>query len=219
MIRVGAIVSSAALAAVGLTVVGVPAAGAAAPLPATGEIACQFSSGFVKIKPGLIASDTNGPGKVTISGQLAACSNGEGGAAPGHIIGGKVTGSFTVTETTCNGEVFDDEFALAYTVKWKVAPGFPKPANTVVEPKSSSFSGSLDSEGFHGFKLSLPGLGRDQGGTVSGSFNNTDAQVLTMQSAASTATACTPKTKGLKGSGGLKKVVIETDSTLELVNH
>ena len=221
MFRVGAIVSSAALAALGLTAVGVPAADAVPtpPVEVGGEITCTIAPGFVKITPGLLATETNGPGTVTIKGKLSACTNGEGGAAPGGITGGKVTGSFTVTETTCNGEVFDDEFPLAYTIKWKVAPGSPKAANTVVEPRSSSFSGTVNSAGFHGFNLSLPGLGRDLGGVVTGSFRTTDTQELNMESAADTAARCTPKTPGIPGSGGLKKVMVETTSNLELLNH
>jgi hypothetical protein len=209
MVRIKLIVTGAAAAALGLAVLGTPGvAGAvkAPPVTAQGQIECSISTGKATIKPGLLDQEPFPPGVIRIKGTLSGCTTVGGGPAPSGITGGKITGTLPMTESPCSGEVNDENVGATFKIKWK---GTQKVVDTSMSPTETSFSGQLSpSTGIPGFSLIVPGTGADSGGYSTGSFSTTNTQVLTIHSPTDTTAGCTPKTKGVRGSGGLKKVTI-----------
>jgi hypothetical protein len=209
MVRIKQIVTGAAAAGLGLALLGTPSVAGAktgAP-PATGSITCAISPGTVHIKGGkLLDAEPYGPRRISFAGTLSGCTAVGGGAAPSGITGGKIKGSMPTDDSACSGQLNEEPVGAKFTIKWK---GASKVADTVMAPTRVTING-LESPTTHvlGFSLVAPGTGPDSAGFSTGSFSTSPAQSLTIHSPTSTSVPCSPKSKAVKGSGGLKKVTI-----------
>jgi len=169
-------------------------------LVANGFLACNFV-GKATISPPLLVGAT-GQSTLTYKGTLGGCNNSAG------IVSGKVEGAVPVPRD-CGDPLMPNGESLGAstaTIKWR---GDAKFAPTQVADGSGSlvFSGN-------GSFLQLPAVQRDS--TLTGSYagNATEnLQVSFDQTLSQIETACTAKTTGLRGSGGLKKLTTSSGSS------
>lgn len=206
MRHLGLLASSMVIASfglVGVVATAAPAGATKTPVAATGPMACGAWTGKATFNPPLL-DGAAGMSTVTFSGQLSGC----GGSVPA-ITSGKVTGTFTVptdcTEAASSSGVLGG--SGSYSIKWT---GNGKIAETQVTTGAGSSV----------LEVSPPlefGFGYDPADTLVGSFasNNLGVTYLVTRDLAFSVppqTSCTPKTKGERGTGGLKKLTFSGDS-------
>jgi hypothetical protein len=197
--RAGMLAMSAGLAFVGFTTVGT--ADAATPrVRAHGAMICDWASGKIKLHPKFVNGGTT-PGVVKFSGELGNCrdDSGDEGPTPAGITGGKVTGSIPVPTNACttDDEVIVD--GVTVRIRWT---GTQKVAPSVLTSADSGYQVNPDDTYF-----SIPADIENTGADVTGSFEGGVAQLTGsgLEFGPPIELACTPKTKGLKGSGGVKR--------------
>jgi hypothetical protein len=190
MLRKVAIVGS--TVALALAVFGGGTAHGAAKVDAHGSMNCSLS-GKAKISPPLTFGGSGGTATFTAKLKSVSCSGSSG------VSSFKGTLVSTLPSTDCNvlaGQPFGAGSILKAKYKGAAKYNPSVPAFT----SGGSFT-SLDP-----VTLSIPGGGTSS--VPSGSFSGQSFTVSLQvnEVVATLATACTPKTKGLKGSGGLKKL-------------
>jgi hypothetical protein len=214
--RFTALLASAALASTGLVSVGVGPAHAAR-VTASGSIACDWVNGTIKLKPKFVDGGTR-PGLVKFKGTLGNCrdDSGENGPVPFGITGARIKGSFSTPTNGCtNGDLTIGGGGSA-RIKW-IAP--QKLAPTQFSSTDSGYQFDAESNYF-----SFPADYLHQSGTVTGSFSApngvTASQIFGTSDAggAPIQLACSPKTKGVRGSGGLKKLALNTSLAVLLTS-
>lgn len=203
--RVGVVLTSAAVMFAALSGASVAHAYGKKPVAATGAILCDVVTGTIKLKPKFVNGGTT-PGLVKFNADLGNCrdDSGDEGPVPAGITGGKLTGSFTTPTNACTAMEAAVGGAGTATIKWTGAQKILKSTFT-----SDDSGYQFDSDGNY---FSLPADYQHAGGDVMGSFNGGTGQILgnTDEGGTPIAIACTPKTKGLHGSGGLKKLALNT---------
>lgn len=201
MLRRMAIVGAAA--ALGFAMLGVPVAEAAAPVNASGTLDCAIS-GKAKIAPPLTFGGSAPSGSLFIAKVTGTCTGSSGVTS--------VKGNLTTRLPT------NDCAALAES-------SFPAANFGPVKYKGSGnkFTGSTTKFSTGGtftftdpITLSLPGAGTSS--VASGSFVGQSSTMTLVfdQQAAGLGAACAPKQKGVKGSGGLKKLSFGGASSYEI---
>jgi hypothetical protein len=193
-------------------VVGATGAWASGKVTATGNIGCHITGGRVKFSPPLVTGGTSPEVetyKVTFSDCFTQADPGtitEAGPAPASITNGTMKGSVSFTTNNCPSSSSGLTGAWnGATVKWKGASHY-----------TTSVIGTSSSGAFFTGGGSTPGnaLFNTVGGTapVTGSFAGPGypaghgfGMVFGMTATlAQVQAACTPKTKAVRGSGGLK---------------
>jgi hypothetical protein len=202
MVRWGVGLTVSALSTALLVPIGIAPAGGA-PVEASGSIACDWTVGKATFRPRFVDGGSE-HGLVTFRGRLGSCrdATGEGGPTPSGITGARVKGSFLTLVNSCTtGSPFigaDGEVAIKWTGPQRVAP---------TRFRSDGSSYQLDAEG--GF-FSLPADGINGTGEVAGSFAGTAGAVFgtAEETGERIGRACTRKTRGLPGSGGVKRLTM-----------
>ena len=203
--RIFATLAASALVAGALSVTAGPAF-AAAKVDASGTLHCTIT-GKVKVSPPLVFGGS-AAGGATFSAKVASttCSGTSGVSS--------VKGTFTAHLPT------NDCTALALIAFPGGTFGGAKPlkfkGGAKYNPSSVSFTSGGTFTAADPIVMHLPGAGTTS--IPSGSFHGQQAS-LTMsylQSAGTFATNCQPKTKGLKGSGGLKKMSFGGASSFDI---
>jgi hypothetical protein len=185
-------------------VVAAPQASAKTPVIASGTIECPNWAGHAKLVPPLVFG-ASGTSTMSFSGTFSDCSDAAG------VTTGKVSGSATLP-TDCTEDLNSSQGfnlgSIEFQIKWH---GMGKFADT---------NGGSLSEGY--FSEAGPqstgtaGLliidGSDP--SASGSFTSSSSGILfggqTTETPTQLAVNCTPKTNGQPGTGGLKKLTIES---------
>jgi hypothetical protein len=211
--RAGVMVLSAGLAFAGLASADVAFAYGKKAVVANGSIACDWAAGTITFKPKLVNGGTT-PGQVKFKGTLGNCrdDSGENGPVPFGITGAKVTGSFSIPTNACTSEALATGGAGRARIKW-TAP--QKLVPTEFTSTDSGYQFDADSNSF-----SFPADYQHQSGSVTGSFSGpaglTASQLFgtSDEFGAPIELACTPKTKGVKGSGGLRKLALNPSLAL-----
>jgi hypothetical protein len=202
MRRVGVCWCGVALVLAGL-VVAAPQVGAKTPVVASGGIGCDSVVGKAKFVPPLV-SGAAGTSTMSFSATLSDCDDAAG------VTSGKVKGSATLP-TDCTQDLnvpgAYNLGAIQFRIKWH---GSGKFADTVGGSLSDGFFSESGPEntGTAGF-LVIDSLDP----SASGSFVGSGGILLSTESTESPTQLvvnCTPKTKILPGSGGLKKLTIDS---------
>ncbi len=207
--RAGVLVVSVGLAFAGIATAG-SAGAASSRVRAHGEMVCDWASGSIKLQPKFVNGGTT-PGFVKFKGDLDNCRNDSGDLdpAPAGITGGTVHGSIAVPTNACTADepvtVGGSTVRITWTGSQKIVP-------SVLTSTDSAYQVNPDDTYF-----SVPADIQHEGATVTGSFEGGVGQVLGsgLEFGAPIELACTPKTKGLKGSGGVKK--FEMNETLAVL--
>jgi hypothetical protein len=216
MRRLTVVMAGAALATAGLLPVAVETAHAA-PVVANGSIACDWVAGTVKLMPKFVDGATT-PGLVKFKGTLGNCrdDSGENGPVPFGITGAKIKGSFTTPTKACTTGDLRTGGAGSARIKW-TAP--QKLAPTQFTSADSGYR--FDADGTY---FSFPADYQHQSGTVTGSFSGPAGMTASQlfgtanEEGAPVQLACTPKTKGRPGTGGLKKLTLNTSLAVLLTS-
>jgi hypothetical protein len=188
--------------ALGLATLAVPAAEAAAPVNASGTLDCTIN------------------GKVKISPKLQFGGTSPGGSLFHAKVKGTCTGSSGVTSVKGDLKAqlpTNDCTALA-------TGGFPAATFGPVKYKgggkytgsSTSFSPGGTFSVSDPITLNLPGAGVSSVGSGSFAGESPTMTLVFDQGASELATACGPKQKGVKASGGLKKLTFGGASSYEI---
>jgi hypothetical protein len=205
--RTLAAVAAVALGAAALTVSGSPAF-AATKVDAHGTLHCAMT-GKVKVSPPLVFGGT-AAGGATFSAKISTSScSGTSGVT-------SVKGTFTahLPSNDCTALALipfpGGTFGGAKPLKFKGGAKY--------NPSSINFTAGGTFTAATPIVMHVPGAGSSS--IPSGSFQGQHA-TLTMsydQSAETFATNCAPKTKGLKGSGGLKKMSFGGASAIDITS-
>jgi hypothetical protein len=185
-------------------VVAAPRASAKTPVIASGAIECQNWTGRAKLVPPLVFGAT-GTSTVTFSGTFSNCSDTAG------VTTGKVSGSATLP-TDCTQDLnSSQDFNLGsvkFQIKWHGIGKFADTNGGSLTEGYFSESGP-EATGTAGL-LILDGIDP----STSGSFASSASGFLFGGQSTETPTQlglnCTPKTKGQPGTGGLKKLTIDS---------
>jgi hypothetical protein len=194
----------ATLVATGLVPLGAGPANAAG-VVAGGSIACDWVSGREKLKPAFVEGGSR-QGRIVFMGKLGNCRDAGGGdgPAPSGITGGRIKGSFLTLVNMCtNGEPFisaDGNAKVTWTGSRRVAP---------TRFRSDGSSYQVDGEGAF---FSLPADGINGSGDVTGSFAGDAGAVFgtSREPPARIERGCMRRSPVLPGSGGVKKLALDT---------
>ena len=179
-------------------------ANASSPVAATGSINCGLD-GSVKFAPPLI----NGGTLAAVGKFKGSLSNCTGTHNPSGITGGKVTGSFALSTNDCNAHNtspgLEANFGPAsFVVKWKGSTKLqPSMGSSTIGAPSALNWQEFDIPGFSFVNLT-GSFGSDLNTSLHASFGRF--------SFAQFAADCQPKTRGLPGSGGVKKVLFSAQN-------
>lgn len=181
---------------------GAGSASAAAPVDASGTLNCTIA-GKVKIAPGLVIGGTSPGGSLFLAKVKSTSCTGTSGVT-------SVKGNFTFRLPTndCLALISASFPASAFgPVKYK---GVGKYTKSIADFTSASFTITDP------LTMDVPGSG--SGSIASGSFKGQTPSLhfVIDQTTEQFATNCTPKTKGLKGSGGLKKMTFSGASYFDI---
>ncbi len=211
--RVGVLVVSATVGFAAIASGGTAHAYGPKAVVASGSIACDWVTGTIKLRPKFVNDGTT-PGLVKFKGELGNCrdDSGEEGPVPFGITGGKITGSFSTPTNACTTGDAVAGGAGSARIKW-TAP--QKLVPTQFTSEGSGYQFDADSTYF-----ALPADYLHETGAVTGSFSGPPGMTAyqmfgtSNEFGAPIALACTPKTKGLHGSGGLKKLTLNDSLAL-----
>jgi hypothetical protein len=185
--------------AVGFTLFGGGTAGAGAPpVNASGSLTCAIS-GKGKISPPLVTGAA-GTSQFTAKLKSSSCSGSSGVTS--------FKGTLTATlPTNCLGILTFPAASVSQKVKLK--------GNQKFNPTALSFTAGGAFTVADPILLNLPGAGSS---SATGSFagQNPALTLVAAEGVAQFATNCQPKTKGVKGSGGLKKMTFTGASSLNI---
>jgi hypothetical protein len=201
--RVGAGLCGMALVLTGMVVMA-PQASAKTPVVASGEIECQNWTGQAKFVPPLV-SGAAGTSTMSYSGTFSDCSDTAG------VTTGKVSGSATLA-TNCTQDLNPGQGfnfgSVTFRIKWHGTGKFADTNGGTLTQGYFSESGP-EATGTAGL-LFLDGIDP----STTGSFASSSGGFLFGGQSTETPTQlglnCTPKTKGQPGTGGLKKLTIDT---------
>jgi hypothetical protein len=173
----------------------------APPSDAHGSLHCSVS-GKVKISPPLMFGSTAGPATMTAKAKSISCSGSSGVTS--------IKGSFSAALPSSDCNVLASGNMPASTFGPAKVKGAAKHNATTFHYGAGGAIVPANP-----ITLDEPGSGSS---TVTGSFAGQDPELHLVfdQSAAVLGTACQPKTKGLKGSGGLKKMSFNAASYIDI---
>lgn len=194
-------VSAAALGLTGLALTAGSAQAAKPPVNASGTLSCTLKTGKVKISPPLLFFGTAGAATFKTKINTVSCSGTSG------ITSFKGELNATLPTNDCFA-LAAQPFPGATITKTKLkGTGKYNPAN-VTFTAGSTFTAA------NPIVMDMPGGGTStiSGGSFAG--QSLSLHLVYEQPAETFATNCTAKTKGLKGSGGLKKMSFGPGSTL-----
>jgi hypothetical protein len=189
-------------AALGFAMLGVPAAEAAAPVNASGTLDCAIS-GKIKIAPPLVFGGNTPGGSLFIAKVSGTCT----GSSGVKSVKGNLKARLPTNDCTALAAA-PFPAATFGPVKYKGGGKYTGSNTNFTAGGSFTFSDPIT--------LSLPGAGTSSVGSGSFVGQNPSMTIVIDQSAESLATACQPKTKGVKGSGGLKKMSFSGASSYDI---
>ncbi len=204
--RIFAALAAVALGA-GVLTVTAGQAYAAAKVDAAGTLHCTIT-GKVKISPPLVFGGTAGAATFAAKVATGSCSGTSG------VTGVKGTFTAHLPTNDCAALALlpfpGGTFGGAKPLKFKGASKY--------NPSSINFTSGGTFTAATPIVMHVPGAGSSS--IASGSFKNQHATLTLsyLQSAETFATNCTAKTKGLKGSGGLKKMSFGGASNLDITS-
>jgi hypothetical protein len=198
-----------AIAAIATLGVGAGSASAASKVVASGAIQCALT-GHAKVSPALVTGGTFTT-VMKYKAMLSNCTGTNHAPAPAGITGGKVKGVLTLPSNNCTTAFttfLESGVTNSFTVRWTGAGRYVSSVATIPAdpgPQVRAFLALGDTTnatnaftvGNAGPTATIGSFAGTNVGLVFGSFDQPGAQEHA---------ACQPKTKGVRGSGGVKRL-------------